>query len=238
VSFVWLFRHGQAGTRANYDTLSALGREQAWRLGAWLAQQDVRFTGSIAGELSRQRETAAAVGEAFAAGGLPFPALEIRPGWNEFDLDGVYRDVAPALAAADPEFRSEYEQMRRDMEDEDHSIHRRWTRCDLMVMRAWVEGRAPASSESWAAFQERIAAALDALRGIGPDENVAVFTSATPIGLVGGAALGADTRTRIRLAGALYNAAFAVLRVENGEAALFSFNNIPHLGERALHSFR
>jgi broad specificity phosphatase PhoE len=240
VSAIWLFRHGQAGTRADYDTLSDLGREQARLLGQWLAAQDVRFTTVLSGGLKRQRATAAAVCAGHAQAGRPFPTVEVEPGWNEFDLDGVYREIAPAIAAADPAFRAEYEQMLLDMGDHRHGIHRRWTRCDLLVLRAWMEGSVPTSCETWEAFQQRIAAALDRLvrRGLGEADNVAVFTSATPIGIACGIALEAGARTRVRLAGAQFNTAWSVLRVRDGEPGLFSFNNIPHLPDESLRTTR
>ena len=43
MSVLYLIRHGQAGTREHYDTLSELGRAQARLLGEHLAAQGVRF---------------------------------------------------------------------------------------------------------------------------------------------------------------------------------------------------
>ncbi len=58
MSVVYLVRHGQAGTRENYDSLSDLGRRQARRLGEHLAAQGVRFDAAWSGSLARQRATA------------------------------------------------------------------------------------------------------------------------------------------------------------------------------------
>ena len=65
-----------------------------------------------------------------------------------------------------------------------------------------------------------------------------VFTSATPIAVAAGIVLDVDARTRFRLAGALYNSAYTVLRAKDGEASLFSFNNIPHLEDPDARTFR
>jgi broad specificity phosphatase PhoE len=235
---IWLFRHGQAGTRNAYDALSDLGRVQARRLGQYLAGQPVEFAGALTGELTRQRETAEEAAAAYRAAGRPFPPLECNPGWNEFDLDAVYRDIAPVLAASDPSFAEEYEAMREVMADDSHGVHREWTRCDLLVFRAWMEGRIPTVCETFQAFTARIAGALERAVARSARGSLAVFTSATPIGVACGLSLDAGVRTHARLAGALYNASWSALRVSNGEPSLFSFNNIPHLAEESLRSFR
>jgi broad specificity phosphatase PhoE len=237
LSSLHLIRHGQAGTRINYDALSPLGREQARLLGEYWAGQKIEFVAAFTGALARQRQTAAEVCAAYARAGIAFPVIESDPCWNEFDLDGVYRDLAPVLAAEDPVFRAEYEEMLAQLGDDDAPIHRRWSRCDLQVVRAWVEGRHP-SSETWRGFRDRVGGAFERLARFGRREQVAVFTSATPMGVWAAMALGVDDRRAMRLAGVLYNSAYLTLRFEEAELALFSFNNIPHLHDPALRSFR
>ncbi|MGH9838118.1 MAG: histidine phosphatase family protein [Blastocatellia bacterium] len=58
MSTIYLIRHGQAGTRENYDVLSTLGREQARLLGAHFAERKMGFDSIYAGGLNRQQETA------------------------------------------------------------------------------------------------------------------------------------------------------------------------------------
>jgi broad specificity phosphatase PhoE len=237
VSSIYLVRHGQAGTRLNYDALSDLGRRQAVLLGESLIAQGIQFAACIAGAMQRQQETAAEVSKAYARAGAAFPEIETDPEWNEFDLDAVYRDLAPVIAAEDPQFRAEFEEMQGQMADAAHSIHRRWSRCDIQVVRAWLEGRHPCQGETWEAFQQRIERAYAGLDRFGSG-NVAVFTSATPIGVGAGIALQAATPVRARLAGVLYNSAYSVLRRKNGEMALFSYNNTPHLVDGSVRTFR
>ena len=238
MSNYYFIRHGQAGIRTRYDQLSSLGLEQSRALGEWLASRSVEFAAVISGGLNRQQETASAVAASYSRSGRHFPEIIIDTGWNEFDLDGVYADIAPVLAARDPQFRAEYEQMLAHLADEGHSIHRRWTPCDLAVIRAWVTGSIPGCAESWTAFQARIASAWAGLSLSGREDNIAIFTSATPIAITLGCVLNADPRTRFRLAGALYNTAYSVVRMQGGEASLFSFNNLPHLDRPELQTFR
>src|SRR5512140_1239768 len=108
-----MIRHGQAGLRQNYDTLSDLGREQSRRLGRYLAEQHICFGAMYVGGLERQRETAELVGEEYRAAGGALPDFIDEPGWSEFDLDGVMRELVPRLSADDPEFAVESEKQQR-----------------------------------------------------------------------------------------------------------------------------
>jgi len=238
LSSIYLIRHGQAGLRTNYDTLSSLGRLQSRLLGESFIAQQIRFQAAFSGDLTRQRETGAEISATYARAGLPFPPIQADPHWSEFDLDAVYRELAPILARQDARFRSEYEEMLGQLADGDHEIHRQWSRCDRMVVRAWTEGSLPCETETWQAFQDRVARTGPSLAAFSADENVAVFTSATPIGVWAGIALEAGSRVRLNLAGALYNSAYAVLRFSNGKPSLFSFNNCPHLIDAQLRTFR
>jgi broad specificity phosphatase PhoE len=233
-----MIRHGQAGLRQDYDTLSDLGRTQARLLGEYLAAQQVRFTAVYAGALKRQSETAREVLRTMAAAGSAVPEVQIDDHWNEFDLDAVYQAIAPRLATDDPEFQAEHEKLHRMLEEENSPAHRNWTRCDTLVVRAWVEGRYELPGESWEAFRGRVSAPLQALSRIPPAETVAIFSSATPIAVWIGMALGLNGRHIMRLAGVTYNAALTTMRAREEDLALFSFNGTPHLAEPHLRTFR
>lgn len=213
---IHLIRHGQAGLRSHYDTLSETGALQARALGEALA--GVRFTRVIAGGLRRQQETARAAG---------FASFDVDAGWSEFDLDAVYREVAPQIASVDAEFRAEYEGLLKQVADDAHPVHRKWTRGDVTVVRAWVDGRVPVTgTESFVEFRERILGAFSRLAG--EEGNVAVFTSATPIALTLAHLLGVGPGQAMRLAGAILNASYSVVR-PGREASLFGFNHAAHL---------
>ncbi len=70
MSAVYLIRHGQAGLRHNYDTLSDLGHTQARLLGEYLAAQKIKFAAIYSGALTRQQETAGEVRAALERAGL------------------------------------------------------------------------------------------------------------------------------------------------------------------------
>ena len=239
MSWLYLVRHGQAGTRLDYDRLSELGVDQARRLGKHLQAQKLEFTRLIAGSLQRQQETARVVETIFRAGGQAVPTLEVDPAWNEFDLEAVYREIAPRLAADDEVFSEHHAQMELVLEDPAHPVHRKWTAGDVAVIRAWMEGRYPVkSTESWVEFQGRIGSAFERTLHQSGRGNVMVFTSATPVGIAMSRVLGLEPRDAMRLAGSLLNSSVSTVRHRPDDLSLFNFNTVGHLSDPRHHTFR
>jgi broad specificity phosphatase PhoE len=244
LSNVYFIRHGQAGTRQAYDSLSALGRRQARLLGEYFVSQKIEFAAAYAGRLARQRQTAAEVRAAYDAAGLAFPGLEVDAGWDEFDFQHIYEELAPLICEDDEEFRREYEEVRGEMlaaaGAPDAEVHRRWRASDTKVVETWAGGRYPYGGESWEQFVGRVSACAIRAAGAGarPRTNVAVFTSATPTAVWTARTLGvADGRIR-RLASVLENTSYTVLRLGGDEPLLLTFNATPHLDAPELHTRR
>ena len=229
---ITLIRHGQAGSRLVYDDLSGLGREQARALGNWFREGGVRFDALVTGKLNRQIATAQQI---VAASGGEHPDLVVDPRWSEFDLDEVYAGVGPLLAVEDEQFRLEYAELQREMADPESSAHRAWRHCDVMLVRAWMEGRFEFAGESFAGFETRV---REALLDLPSESHVAVVTSATPIALSAGVALDLTPGRVMQLAGAQRNTAFTEIDLRRGDPGLISFNNIPHLREHRLLTTR
>ncbi|MFN7992080.1 MAG: histidine phosphatase family protein [Bryobacteraceae bacterium] len=238
MSSLYLIRHGQAGKRHHYDELSDLGHRQAYLLGQHLAAQKVQFQTMIAGGLNRQYQTATEVWRAYRDAGVAVPDIISEPGWNEFDMTAVFSEFAPLLCEADPQFRQQYEELMRQLEDQDSPIHHAWTDCDTQAMRAWMEGRFPCRTETWAAFHQRILARRSGLNGFGSGETVAIFTSACPIAIWVAVALGVDNTRMMRLAGVMYNSAVTTMRLRGDDLLLFGFNGVAHLSEPDFRTFR
>lgn len=242
MSNVYLVRHGQAGTRDAYDSLSALGRRQARLLGEYLMSKQIRFTAAYAGALLRQQQTAEEVRGAFADSGVSFPPLILDPGWNEFDLGRVYQEIAPQLAQEDPGFRREYEEMcaqvEANLEANGAPIHRRWLPCDTEIVKAWIRGRYPYRGETWNQFCERVVACRLKMIQAERRENVIVFTSATPAAIWTAMSLDIFDERVMRLAGALYNSSYSILRLRADDLRLLSFNAVPHLDASDLCTYR
>src|SRR5438874_10263663 len=82
---LYLIRHGQAGSRDNYDQLSEIGRKQSVLLGEYFRSAGIRFQAAYSGGMQRQRTTA----ELVLAGLESPPPLQVDPRWNEFSLEGL-----------------------------------------------------------------------------------------------------------------------------------------------------
>ncbi len=230
---IYLIRHGQGGSRQDYDQLSEIGHRQARVLGEYFVQQGIMLGGIVSGELRRQRETAEGVAAAYRAAGLECPEIQSDANWNEFDLDALYTGIGPQLCREDDQFRVEFESLRRQMAEAASPVHRAWAKCDTTVVRAWIEGRYEFGGESFTAFRERVGKG-----NLGGEGSMAVFTSATPIAIWIGRALELNPLRVMQLAGAMHNTAINMLRVKAESLRLFQYNGIPHLNQNDLRTFR
>ena len=228
---IYLIRHGQAGSRDNYDLLSDLGKDQARRLGEYFRAAGISFRAAYAGSMRRQQETAAAVlGEV-----LNPPEVWVDARWNEFSLEGLWKTLAPRLLSENEQFARDYDRLHTG----NPNIDRVMTSCDVELIRAWMRNHQGCDGvEPWTEFRARVEETRGEMASFGSGESVAVFTSATPAAVWCGAALEVDDRRVFRIAGVLYNTSFSTLRLSGQELTLFSLNNIPHLADASLRTFR
>ena len=242
MSRVYFVRHGQAGTRKAYDSLSDRGRRQARLLGEHFVAEGIQFAAAYSGELARQDQTAREVEAVYREAGMAFPDIVAQRAWDEFDLDHVYRALAPLLCAEDVEFQREYREMvaqaQAAEQQPDAAVNRRWMPCDSKVVKAWIEGRHPYDGETWPAFRERVAGCRTELEQAERNANIVVFTSAVPIGIWTSLAMEVHDARALRLAGVLHNSSYTVVQALEDQLKLFSFNAIPHLDAPELRTFK
>ena len=239
---VYLVRHGQAGTREDYDSLSDLGKQQTRLLGEYFVSQGIKFTAAFCGGMQRQKETVKSVSSAYHEQSLTFPEVVIDERWNEFDLTDIYREIAPILCDLDAEFRRDYEEMRCELQETGSSaqaeVHRRWRPCDTRLVTAWIKSEVPYSGESWDQFRRRVRSCAASLANQEGNGNILISTSATPTAVLSGLALDIDDARVRQLAGVLYNSSYTALRLRGGQYHLFQFNAVPHLTGAYLRTHR
>ena len=228
---IYLIRHGQAGSRDNYDMLSELGKTQARLLGEHFRSAGVSFKAAYAGGMRRQQETAQ-----IALAELPgAPEVQIDPRWNEFSLEDLWKRLAPHLMAESEQFARDYHELHTG----NPNIDRVMTSCDVELIRAWIRNhRGCDGVEPWAEFRARVEAPRLELAQFSSGESVAIFTSATPSAVWCGSALDVDERRIFRIAGVLYNTSFSTIRLRGDEMTLFSLNNMPHLTDADMRTYR
>jgi broad specificity phosphatase PhoE len=219
-----LVRHGQASFfGADYDELSAIGREQARALGRHWAAHGVRFDTVYVGPRRRHRDTHDLVAGAFAERGLPWPEPQPLAALDEHDGVAVLKHAlgrpdahGAAMATVDPG------------EAGRERVVREFFRRYREVMRDWASGALEVPGvESWREFRARSLRALDAMC-VGGGTAVA-FTSGGLVSSAAGWLLGLDEERVIELSAVLRNTALSEVRYSGTRRTLVSFNALPHL---------
>ena len=229
---IFLFRHGQAGTREDYDLLSELGRNQAARLGEYLAAQEIEFDLVVSGGMRRQKETAQIAVESMASRGRKTPDLAVDDRWNEFSLLSLYQGIVSRMVEGDPAFARDYAEMVEAIKEDPHTTRGATGRCDAAVILSWIENRYPEyEGEAWSGFSGRIRSIIPEIAEDPRVKTVGVFTSATPITVLTADALELNNQRLLSILGVVSNTSMTVLRY-SGELRLFTFNAAPHLDAR------
>jgi broad specificity phosphatase PhoE len=208
---LFVVRHGQASFGAeDYDCLSALGERQGEWLGEYFAERGLVFDCVLAGSMRRQRGTAAAILRGLGAA----TGCEELDGLNEYDFHALYR-----LATEDyPELR---DQAFGSKADYYQGLKR--------VLELWSEDRISGPvCETWAGFQQRIAAAMAHIRSLG-GRRVLVVSSGGVMAAMAQQVLQAPPATAIALNMQIRNTGVCHYYFNAQSIRLASFNNLPHL---------
>ena len=129
------------------------------------------------------------------------------------------------------------QQLHASREEHDAGVHRRWLPCDTAVVNAWIRNDYPYTGESWQQFQKRVAACHSKMSS-SRNDNVAVFTSATPIAIWAGLALDIADERVMKIAGVLHNASLTIVQIRDEKLRLFMLNATPYLVSKDLRTFR
>lgn len=232
MSTLYLVRHGQASfATANYDQLSATGREQAKRLAEYFACGGERIDGVYSGSLMRQRETAQILVEAL---GNPALQINVEPALDEYDGDILLREYAKSLTPAQLE-EAGWPGLKTDRRKFQLFLER--------AARAWVEARIEAAAMlPWKGFHGRVIAALEGIMRIeGRSKTLIVSTSGGVIGTAVAHVLGLSNHMGMELNWAVHNASITRLIYSADKVSLSMFNGLPHLdceGRRELITYR
>jgi broad specificity phosphatase PhoE len=224
VSSIFFIRHGQAsfGT-GNYDRLSELGKKQAERLGAYLAEVGTDFDAVYTGSMQRQVQTAEIV-TAGLGSCRPLPAAEVAAEFDEYDSEGVFKAVCPDLVEEDPDLAADLARILKDPSD--------FQRLFEEIVGRWVAGRYTRPvSETWPAFTRRVRHGLNrVMDDCGQGRQIAVFSSAGALSAVMQKALGLSDEQTVAVSWAVYNSAVSVFRYDSrGRFGLSTFNSVAHL---------
>jgi broad specificity phosphatase PhoE len=234
LSTLTLVRHAQAAS-AGDDGLSELGRKQARALAEWWIHKGIQFDEVYSGTLARQIETEHCVASHLAATGRRWPVSQPRPGWNEYDADGVLHRLVAPFAARDVRIADlvrGYEQANADERP------KAFQKMFEAAMRCWLDHEMPPGIEPWPSFRDRIREELARIiRDGGGGRRVVVFTSGGPVGVAVQTALAAPDRSFLEVNWRVRNCSVSDFVFGGGRLTLDVFNSLAHL-EVGLQSWR
>jgi len=218
MSSLTLIRHGQATAFQRDGRLTPLGESQARKLAEFWLQHGAGFDDVHSGTLARQVQTEQVVAGCFRAAGAPWPEAARDAAWNEYDASGIV--TAPAVPFGSEGYRgfqSMYE----------------------ANMLRWLDGGAPSEgAEPFAAFRDRVSGAIRRLMAGPSGRRVAVFTSGGPIGFTVNFAVRGPDRNFLELNWRVRNCSLTEFVFSQDRITLDSFNQISHLEEATLRTYR
>lgn len=210
---ITLVRHGQANSSSTdeqgYDKLSPLGHEQAAWLGEHLRDTHQSFDSVYCGTLRRHVETAKGMNA------QNYASITSDARLNEL----AYFDLSKAYEV--------YSGKPIPTTNEEFVLHM------PRLMRAWQDGQLKNVPESFAAFEDRVGAALDDIAA--RSDRALVITSGGLIGMVSKNILSLDLEGYARICLSIMNTSVHRVRQVGTQLALTQFNNIAHLEQVGRH---
>lgn len=234
-----LIRHAQASfLEANYDQLSAVGEEQARRLGQHWVRLKLILDRVYSGPRVRQKDTASIVAEVYRDAGLPVPEPVIMEEFDEYHGEAVLEQGLPQLLESNKEVR----ELHRAFQNSSSSDRRR-TSFEKMfetIISKWVDGEvALPTVESWAEFCARVDRGLShCMSTNGRGQQLAIFCSGGPIGVAMRRALHLSSQDTLRAAWMVRNCACSEFLYSNDRFTLSSFNGFTYLDDASLLTYR
>ena len=234
-----LVRHGQASfLEPDYDKLSSLGETQSQLLGEHWASRDVKFDHTATGPLSRQRNTAKIVAEAYRRAGVRFPEPITVPEFTECDAERVLRQALPTLIDRDEHVRTLNAALCGSATPEERS--KNFQRLFEVVIHRWVSGELSVSDvESWEEFSRRVNRGISEFMACcGHGATAAVFTSGGPIAVAVERALHLTPLDTLRVMWMSRNCSYSEFLFSGERFTLSAFNASPHLDGTKLVTYR
>lgn len=197
-------RHGQANSlatdEASYDKLSDLGRTQAKWLGEHLAETNPHFDRVLTGTLSRQVETARAMG---------YDTLTQDPRLNELSYFNLAHAAAAEHGLPVPESTADYV---------GHLPQ---------LMELWARGALESVPERYSDFSSRVAEVIE--EECAAAGRALIVTSGGVIGMAVTKVLGLDINATAKVMLQIANASMHRLQFIHSTLVLSGFNATPHL---------
>jgi broad specificity phosphatase PhoE len=233
-----LIRHGQASfLDQNYDKLSAIGEEQARRLGQYWVRQKMVFDQVCTGPRVRQKDTLRIVAEVYRDAGLPFPESVVMQEFDEYHGDDVLEHGLPLLLENNNEVRGLHQAF-QNASGSDRL--KNFEKMFEMLITKWVDGEIVLPMvESWPEFCARVDRGLSQCMSVnGRGRQLAIFCSGGQIGVAMRRAFHLSSQDTLRAAWMVRNCSYNEFLFSKDRFTLSTFNAFPHLEDVSLLTYR
>lgn len=223
-----LVRHAQASFGStDYDQLSAVGEEQARRLGAHWAAQEMEFDQVFVGPRRRHQRTAELVGAVLLQRGLPWPEAVSMPEVDEYAGLEVFRASQPQLMQSGFDAAT----LAAGVHHPPAASSNELLKTFQSIMTRWVRGELSVPDvETWKEFRIRARCGLDKmLDGATRGRQIVVFTSTGPVAAALDLSFGLDDERMLEMSWQLRNTAVSEFVFSAPRFSLNIFNALPHL---------
>lgn len=222
MGMLYLIRHGQASFgEANYDRLSPKGEEQAKLLADYLIRTDTRFDLLASGTLSRQEKTARILMEKLNDR-VQNPDLSLLPAFNEYDSEGVFREMLPGILSENGDAANDLKNMVADKQAFQRILGK--------VLDRWMDmenGSLPV--ESWFEFRRRVHRGILDL-DLGGRKKTAIVTSGGVMAACMHLFLQIPPKKAITMSWQCFNTSMSIWVTGKGDSfRLHAWNLAPHL---------
>jgi broad specificity phosphatase PhoE len=231
-----LVRHAQASFgSAEYDQLSAVGEEQARRLGAHWAEHKTEFDQVYVGPRRRHCRTAEIVGGFLTRAGLSWQEVVSLPELDEYAGPEVFRASLPELATGgfDPAT------VAAGVHQAAAGAPPEFLRMFQGIMGRWVRGELSVPGvESWQEFRTRARRGLEMVLDSGTrGRRIALFTSTGPVAAALDRAFTLDDERMLEMSWQVRNTGVSEFVFSAPRFSLAMFNAIPHLNSPDLLTY-
>ena len=234
-----LIRHAQASFHdQNYDKLSAIGEEQALRLGQYWVRQKMAIDHVYSGPRARQKDTARIVAEVYRDAGLPFPEPVVIQEFDEYQGGAVLEQGLPRLVESDGEIRKLHQAFQNSSNSDQRLVN--FEKMFEMLITKWVDGEIVLPTvESWPEFCVRVDRGLSQFMSAnGRGQQAAVFCSAGLIGVAMRRAFHLSSQDTLRSTWTVRNCSYSEFLFSKDRFTLSTFNAFPHLEDVSLLTYR
>ena len=227
MSALYFVRHGQASLHADdYDNLSALGIEQAQRLGRAMGDRGMTFDAVYVGPKRRHRQTLDHLVE--AADGIAFPEATLDEALTEVDAHVLGDEAMRRILPSCPDLRDQLS--RGALDDKAKEAMRHYVGVFEALLKRWALGEFSEDLGPFDAFSKRVIGGVQRImRAEGRNKRVLLVTSGGPISMVTRLALRASQETAIELMFALNTASLTEIRFTENRLTLVRFNDAGYL---------